>query len=89
MGFALETEKELAAARKKLVAKKCDLLVLNNPTKRGSEFGGDTNEVTILDANGKAERLPVVTKRAAADRIVARLAALWASMPAGRRRGAR
>jgi phosphopantothenoylcysteine decarboxylase/phosphopantothenate--cysteine ligase len=76
VGFALETEKELAGARRKLVEKRCDLLVLNNPTRPGSRFGGDTNEVTILDARGGAERLPVLAKRAAADRIVARLAAL-------------
>jgi len=77
VGFALETEQELTGARKKLVEKRCDLLVLNNPTRPGSHFGGDTNEVTILDAGGGSERLPVLAKRAAADRIVARLAALF------------
>jgi phosphopantothenoylcysteine decarboxylase/phosphopantothenate--cysteine ligase len=77
VGFALETEKELAAARAKLKDKNCDLLVLNNPTKRGSEFGGDTNQVTILDRAGGAERLPVLTKHEVAERIADRLAALW------------
>jgi phosphopantothenoylcysteine decarboxylase/phosphopantothenate--cysteine ligase len=77
VGFAVETEKELAGARAKLVAKKCDLLVLNNPSKNGSHFGGETNEITILDKAGKAEALPVLPKREAADRIVARLAALF------------
>src|SRR5206468_1438862 len=39
VGFALETENELAAARAKLRAKRCDLLVLNNPTRaaRGAD----------------------------------------------------
>ncbi len=78
VGFALETEKELEGARKKLTEKKCDLLVLNNPTRAGSTFGGATNEVTILDRAGGIERLPVLEKRAVAERIVARLAALWA-----------
>jgi len=77
VGFALETEKELEAARRKLVDKKCDLLVLNNPTKPGSALGGDTNEITILDRDGSVERLPVMAKRAAADRVVARLATLF------------
>jgi len=77
IGFALETEQELAGARKKLADKRCDLLLLNNPTRPGSHFGGDTNEVTILDAEGGAERLPVLAKRAAADRIAARLAILF------------
>jgi phosphopantothenoylcysteine decarboxylase/phosphopantothenate--cysteine ligase len=85
VGFALETERELPAARAKLKAKNCDLLVLNNPTKPGSRLGGDTNQVTILDRAGKAERLPVLAKRAAAERIVARLAALWGETTRGRR----
>src|SRR5688572_14360122 len=98
VGFALETEHELNGARRKLAAKKCDLLVMNNPTKAGSRFGGATNEITILDARGGLERLPVMDKRAAADRVVERLAALFAppkakspvkraAAPARRRRG--
>ncbi len=77
VGFAVETERELAGARAKLNTKKCDLLVLNNPTKAGSEFGGDTNEITILDAKGGAERLPIMDKTQAAARVVARLVALF------------
>jgi phosphopantothenoylcysteine decarboxylase/phosphopantothenate--cysteine ligase len=78
VGFAVETENELAGARKKLKAKACDLLVLNNPTRDGSRFGGPTNEITILDAKGGIERLPVLDKRAAAGRVIERLAALFA-----------
>ncbi len=85
VGFALETEHELEGARAKLEAKKCDLLVLNNPTREGSRFGGATNEITILDPAGGVERLPVLAKRAAADRVIARLAALFAPPGAPRR----
>ncbi len=84
VGFAVETERELAGAKAKLVAKKCDLLVLNNPTKVGSEFGGDTNEITILDAKGGAERLPVMAKSQAAARVVARVAALFGAKGGGK-----
>jgi len=77
VGFALETEHELAGARRKLVAKRCDLLVLNNPTRAGSRFGGATNEITILDAKGGIERLPVLDKRVAAGRVIERLAGLF------------
>ncbi|MEP7027883.1 MAG: bifunctional phosphopantothenoylcysteine decarboxylase/phosphopantothenate--cysteine ligase CoaBC [Candidatus Eisenbacteria bacterium] len=84
VGFAVETERELASARRKLVEKKCDLLVLNNPTRPGSYFGGDTNEVTILDAMG-VERLPVLAKSAVAARVAARLAALWPAPKKGPR----
>jgi phosphopantothenoylcysteine decarboxylase/phosphopantothenate--cysteine ligase len=84
VGFALETARELPAARAKLRAKNCDLLVLNNPTRPGSHLGGDTNQVTILDRAGKAERLPVLAKRVVAERIVTRLAALWGKPTRGR-----
>ncbi len=77
VGFAVETENELEGARAKLKSKRCDLLVLNNPTRNGSRFGGDTNQITILGRDGRAEALPVMTKRAAADRVVARLAGLF------------
>jgi phosphopantothenoylcysteine decarboxylase / phosphopantothenate---cysteine ligase len=77
VGFALETEKELASAKRKLVEKRCDLLVLNNPTRPGSGFGGDTNEVAILDKEGGVERLPVLPKSAVAAHVAGRLAALF------------
>ena len=89
IGFALETENELAGAKKKLKAKGCDLLVLNNPTKNGSRFGGPTNQITILDAKGGVERLPVLDKRAAAGRVIERLAALFRTPSSPRRSRAR
>jgi len=73
VGFALESQDGLAAARKKMLAKNCDLMVLNSP----ATLGGDTNEITILDRDGGVERLPVLAKRAAAERVAARLAALF------------
>jgi phosphopantothenoylcysteine decarboxylase/phosphopantothenate--cysteine ligase len=89
VGFAVETERELQGARRKLVEKKCDLLVLNNPTRPGSRFGGDTNEVTILDRAGGVEVLPLLDKRAVADRIAVRLASLWPAPARSRARATR
>jgi phosphopantothenoylcysteine decarboxylase/phosphopantothenate--cysteine ligase len=63
VGFALETNDELAGARRKLAEKGVDFVVLNNPTQPGSAFGGATNEVTILDRSGRAEALPLQSKR--------------------------
>ncbi len=62
VGFALETADERVRARRKLRAKGCDLLVLNNPLRPGSEFGGDTNEVTFLLPDGTEEAMPVLSK---------------------------
>jgi phosphopantothenoylcysteine decarboxylase/phosphopantothenate--cysteine ligase len=76
VGFALETGPGLPAARRKLREKGCDLVVLNDPTRPDSAFGGETNRVTLVSA-GAAERLPVLTKREAAGRILDRVQRLW------------
>ncbi len=83
VGFALETARELAAARRKLEAKGVDLLVLNNPTRPGSEFGGLTNEVTFLSRDGSVEALPVLPKYEVARRILERAEGLLRSMTRG------
>jgi phosphopantothenoylcysteine decarboxylase/phosphopantothenate--cysteine ligase len=44
VGFALETENELPAARRKLVEKKCDLLYIMNQTMPGSEEGAENQQ---------------------------------------------
>ncbi|MBL8070893.1 MAG: bifunctional phosphopantothenoylcysteine decarboxylase/phosphopantothenate--cysteine ligase CoaBC [Nitrospira sp.] len=81
VGFAAETEDLLAHAREKLQAKGVDLLVANDVTAAGSGFGSDTNRVFILDRDGSAEELPLLPKRAVADRILDRILEL----PNGRR----
>ena len=48
VGFAAETENVLENARRKLMAKKLDLLVVNDVTAEGAGFEVDTNVVTIL-----------------------------------------
>ncbi len=73
VGFALETESGPANAKKKLETKRLDLIVLNDPTRDDSAFGADTNVVTIIHANGTAEELPKLTKRAVADKILDRV----------------
>jgi phosphopantothenoylcysteine decarboxylase / phosphopantothenate---cysteine ligase len=70
IGFALETEAELEGAQRKLATKGVDFIVLNNPTRPGSEFGGETNEVTLLFTGGRTETLPLATKRRVAEEIL-------------------
>lgn len=83
VGFALETGGSLSRAREKMRRKGCDLMVMNDPTRAGSAFGGDTNEVAILHADGKEERLPRMAKSEVAREILARVAGL-AAAPARR-----
>lgn len=84
VGFALETHDGDASARRKLVDKSLDLLVLNDATEPGAGFGVDTNRVTIYDREGAAEPLPLMSKGAVADAILDRAAALVAARSRGR-----
>ncbi|TES87992.1 MAG: bifunctional 4'-phosphopantothenoylcysteine decarboxylase/phosphopantothenoylcysteine synthetase, partial [Dehalococcoidia bacterium] len=73
VGFAAESEDVVANARQKLEKKSLDLIVANDITSADSGFGVDTNKVTIIDKKGKAENLPLLTKREVADKILDRV----------------
>ncbi|MBK8233143.1 MAG: bifunctional phosphopantothenoylcysteine decarboxylase/phosphopantothenate--cysteine ligase CoaBC [Candidatus Eisenbacteria bacterium] len=70
VGFALEwggTPRErVARARRKLQEKGCDLIALNNPLESDSQFGGDTNRITLLYADGRTRELGLLSKYDAA-----------------------
>jgi phosphopantothenoylcysteine decarboxylase / phosphopantothenate---cysteine ligase len=69
-GFALETENEIANAKKKLESKNFDLIVLNSLNDRGAGFAGDTNKVSILDRQNRTKEFPLKTKKEVARDIV-------------------
>ena len=73
VGFALETTNEIEHARRKLTAKGLDLVVANNPTEEGAGFGSDTNIVTLITPDGRADRLPQQTKFDIANVILNRI----------------
>jgi phosphopantothenoylcysteine decarboxylase/phosphopantothenate--cysteine ligase len=73
VGFAAETG-SLERAADKMRAKGVDLMVANDVSEAGSGFGTDTNRVTILDRGGAVDKLPLLTKREVADRILDRVA---------------
>ncbi|MDC7997845.1 bifunctional phosphopantothenoylcysteine decarboxylase/phosphopantothenate--cysteine ligase CoaBC [Gilvibacter sediminis] len=52
VGFALETQNELANAKKKLEKKNLDLIILNSLRDEGAGFKSKTNKVTFIDKNG-------------------------------------
>ena len=62
VGFAAESRNLLAAARRKLARKGCDLLVANDIRQPGGGFESDENAVVLLDAAGGAEELPRLPK---------------------------
>lgn len=70
VGFALETDNELANAADKLRKKNLDLIVLNSTRDAGAAFGYDTNKVTTLTADGQKTEYPLRSKREVAADIV-------------------
>ena len=78
VGFKAETGDAVAEASRMLREKKLDLVVANDVTAEGSRFGGDTNQVTFVSADG-AEALPLLSKREVARRLVALIAERLAS----------
>lgn len=73
VGFKAETGDAVAEASRMLREKKLDLVVANDVTATGSEFGSDTDQVTLVSADG-AESLPLLPKREVARRLVAKIA---------------
>jgi phosphopantothenoylcysteine decarboxylase/phosphopantothenate--cysteine ligase len=76
VGFAAETHDLAERARAKRERKGCDLLVANDVTQEGAGFDEDTNAVTLIDAAGRAEPWPTLSKRAVAERLLDAVAAL-------------
>jgi len=74
VGFALETEDEVSRGRGKMQRKGLDLVAVNNPGKPGSAFGSDTNDVTLIDSEGRVEALGLRPKREVARAILLRVA---------------
>ncbi len=77
IGFALETDNELAHAMGKLERKNLDLLVLNSLRDAGAGFGHDTNKVTLLAPGTDPHELPLMSKADVARAILDRLEKLF------------
>ena len=73
VGFALETGDAVATGKRKLADKGLDLLVINDATEPGAGFGVDTNRVTLVDASGAEEALPLMSKAEVAHAILDRV----------------
>lgn len=76
VGFSLETEDEIRNSKRKLTEKNLDLIVVNNPTVPGAGFEVDTNQVVFIDKKGKVEKLPLLSKREVAERVLDRVSVL-------------
>lgn len=76
VGFAAESEALAENARKKLQDKGLDLIVANDISAADAGFGVDTNRVTLVDAEGAQQELPLLSKVEVAERVLERVEAL-------------
>lgn len=68
-GFSMETVDLIENSHKKLVSKKCDMIVANNLNEEGAGFGVDTNKVTIItEENTKS--FEILTKKQVAVEVL-------------------
>ena len=75
VGFALETNDEVAHAQDKLQRKHLDFIVLNSLNDEGAGFQHDTNKITIITPTGQIP-YPLKSKREVARDIIDHLAAI-------------
>ncbi|WP_307406440.1 bifunctional phosphopantothenoylcysteine decarboxylase/phosphopantothenate--cysteine ligase CoaBC [Neobacillus ginsengisoli] len=76
VGFAAETDNVEEYAQKKLYTKNADMIVANNVKAEGAGFGTDTNIVTLFKRQGEIKELPLMSKRAVAEKIIEEIAFL-------------
>ena len=63
VGFALETQNELENAKRKIVKKNFDLIVLNSLNDKGAGFKHDTNKVTIINKHNGITHFELKAKK--------------------------
>jgi len=78
VGFAAETQDLVEHAAEKLARKSLDLIVANDVN--AGVFGAETNQVTLLWADGRREDLPRMAKTDVAERVLDAVATLLNSM---------
>ncbi len=69
VGFAAETQNVLENARRKLISKSLDAIVVNDVSREGIGFDSERNAVTIITANEVVE-VPETTKWEVAQRVL-------------------
>ena len=76
VGFAAESHDVVAAARRKIIRKGCDLLVANDVSRSDAGFDVDTNAVYFVSPGGEVEELPLLTKVEVASHLIDRVVKL-------------
>jgi phosphopantothenoylcysteine decarboxylase/phosphopantothenate--cysteine ligase len=77
VGFAAETRELVENAMDKLEKKNLDMIVANDVSRSDAGFETDTNQVKILDREGRIEDLPLMTKEEVAEHLLDWVKELW------------
>jgi phosphopantothenoylcysteine decarboxylase/phosphopantothenate--cysteine ligase len=81
VGFALETEDELARGKRKLDEKDLDLVIANNPLREGTGFGSDFNAGYLIYRDGRVEDVPLMSKLDLSEKVFDAVASYLAALP--------
>jgi phosphopantothenoylcysteine decarboxylase/phosphopantothenate--cysteine ligase len=82
IGFAAETQNLVEEARRKMISKKCDMVVANLVNQEGLGFESDRNEVEILTRAGRIVHAGPAGKNEIAIRILDQVATLRLALQA-------
>lgn len=74
LGFAAETHNAYEYGRDKLLRKGLNFIAVNDVLEDGAGFGVDTNRILLLSSAGIVEEMPLQSKTAVAERLVAHVA---------------
>ena len=73
VGFSAETENLMKNSIKKMQEKFCDIIIANDVSKEDIGFESDLNEVTIIDRNGKTQKIKRNSKKFVASLIAKKI----------------
>ena len=73
IGFSAETENLIKNSKKKMHEKFCDMMIANDVSKKDRGFHSDYNEVSIIDKNGKIEKVKKNSKKFVASIVVKKI----------------
>ena len=73
VGFSAETENVIKNSLKKMQEKFCDIIIANDVSKKDTGFNSDLNEVTIIDKNGKTQKIKKNSKKFVASLIAKKI----------------
>ena len=73
VGFSAETEDLIKNSIKKMQEKFCDIIIANDVSNKKIGFNSDINEVTIIDKNGKTQKIKKSSKKFVASLIAKKI----------------